>query len=106
MEKPVSPASSNPLFNPFKAALPAGRLQVGLWSGLSSNITVEVRANAGFDRRLLDTEYASDELPMVHAQLQAISRSKATPSCACPGTSRSPSSSPSSATRTWACRPC
>lgn len=67
------------LFNPFKAALLDGRLQVGLWSGLSSNITVEVLANAGFDWLLLDTEHSPNELPMVHAQLQAISHGEAHP---------------------------
>ncbi len=67
------------LFNPFKAALLEGRLQVGLWSGLSSNITVEVLANSGFDWLLLDTEHSPNELPMVHAQLQAISHGKAHP---------------------------
>jgi len=70
---------SKPLFNPFKAALQAGRLQVGLWSGLSSNITVEVLANAGFDWLLLDTEHSPNELPMVHSQLQAMSHGKAHP---------------------------
>jgi 4-hydroxy-2-oxoheptanedioate aldolase len=67
------------LFNPFKAALREGRLQVGLWSGLSSNITVEVLANAGFDWLLLDTEHSPNELPMVHSQLQAMSHGKAHP---------------------------
>lgn len=67
------------LFNPFKAALLEGRLQVGLWSGLSSHITVEVLANSGFDWLLLDTEHSPNELPMVHTQLQAISHGKAHP---------------------------
>jgi 4-hydroxy-2-oxoheptanedioate aldolase len=67
------------LFNPFKAALLEGRLQVGLWSGLSSNITVEVLANSGFDWLLLDTEHSPNELPMVHAQLQAIAHGRAHP---------------------------
>ena len=60
--------------NHFKRAIGAGTLQLGLWSGLSSNVTVEVLANAGFDWLLLDTEHSPNELPMVHAQLQAISR--------------------------------
>ncbi len=44
--------------NEFKRAIAAGQLQLGLWSGLSSNITVEVLANCGFDWRLLDTEHS------------------------------------------------
>jgi 4-hydroxy-2-oxoheptanedioate aldolase len=60
--------------NPFKSALRKGEMQLGLWSGLSSNVTVEVLANAGFDWLLLDTEHSPNELPMVHSQLQAIVR--------------------------------
>lgn len=42
--------------NHFKHALAAGRQQLGLWSSLSSNYTVEVIADAGYDWILLDTE--------------------------------------------------
>ena len=35
--------------NAFKRALKEGRPQIGLWSSLSSNYTVEVIAGAGFD---------------------------------------------------------
>lgn len=65
--------------NHFKHAIAAGKLQLGLWSGLSSNITVEVLANAGFDWLLLDTEHSPNELPMVHTQLQAIAAGTAHP---------------------------
>jgi 4-hydroxy-2-oxoheptanedioate aldolase len=57
--------------NTFKRALKAGRQQIGLWSSLSSNITVEILAGAGFDWLLLDTEHAPNDLPMVYGQLQA-----------------------------------
>jgi len=57
--------------NTFKRALKAGQLQIGLWSILSSNISVEVLAGAGFDWLLLDTEHSPNELPMVLSQLQA-----------------------------------
>jgi 4-hydroxy-2-oxoheptanedioate aldolase len=60
--------------NHFKQALKAGEMQLGLWSGLSSHVTVEVLANAGFDWLLIDTEHSPNELPMVHSQLQAIGR--------------------------------
>ena len=57
--------------NSFKRAIPAGRLQIGLWSSLASHVTVEVIAGSGFDWLLLDTEHSPNELPMVHSQLQA-----------------------------------
>ena len=60
------------LLNPFKQALKAGRLQIGLWHSLSSNLAVEILADSGFDWILLDTEHAPNELPMVHTQLQAM----------------------------------
>jgi 4-hydroxy-2-oxoheptanedioate aldolase len=57
--------------NHFKRAIKAGQLQIGLWSSLSSHLTVEVLAGSGFDWLLLDTEHAPNELPMVYSQLQA-----------------------------------
>lgn len=57
--------------NPFKRALRAGRPQIGLWSSLSSNYTVEVIAGAGFDWILLDTEHSPSDLENVLTQLQA-----------------------------------
>jgi 4-hydroxy-2-oxoheptanedioate aldolase len=57
--------------NPFKRALRAGHRQIGLWSSLSSNYSVEVIAGAGFDWLLLDTEHSPNELESVLAQLQA-----------------------------------
>ena len=57
--------------NTFKHAIAAGKLQIGLWSILSSHITVEIIAGAGFDWIVLDTEHSPNELPMVYSQLQA-----------------------------------
>lgn len=65
--------------NQFKRAIKAGRLQVGLWSCLSSHITVEVLAGAGFDWLLLDCEHTANELPMVLSQLQAAAGGTAHP---------------------------
>jgi 4-hydroxy-2-oxoheptanedioate aldolase len=65
--------------NPFKRAIKTGQLQIGLWSSLSSNITVEVLAGAGFDWLLLDTEHSPNELPMVLSQLQAAAGGTAHP---------------------------
>lgn len=61
------------LHNPFKHALKSGRLQIGIWHSLSSPIAAEILADAGFDWILLDTEHAPNELPMVLAELQAVS---------------------------------
>ncbi|MDH4191636.1 MAG: HpcH/HpaI aldolase/citrate lyase family protein [Betaproteobacteria bacterium] len=57
--------------NDFKQALQAGSQQIGLWSSLSSNYTVEVIAGAGFDWILLDTEHSPNDLESVLGQLQA-----------------------------------
>ncbi len=65
--------------NQLKRALCEGRPQIGLWSSLSSHITVEVIAGAGFDWILLDTEHSPNELTMVHSQLQAMGGGTASP---------------------------
>jgi 4-hydroxy-2-oxoheptanedioate aldolase len=57
--------------NPFKRALKAGKAQIGLWSSLSSNYSVEVVAGAGFDWLLLDTEHSPNDLESLLTQLQA-----------------------------------
>ena len=57
--------------NAFKRALKAGKAQIGLWSSLSSNYTVEVIAGAGFDWLLLDTEHSPNDLENLLTQLQA-----------------------------------
>jgi len=57
--------------NAFKHALRAGKAQIGLWSSLSSNYSVEVIAGAGFDWLLLDTEHSPNDLESLLTQLQA-----------------------------------
>jgi 4-hydroxy-2-oxoheptanedioate aldolase len=57
--------------NAFKRALKAGTPQIGLWSSLSSNYTVEVIAGAGFDWILLDSEHSPADLENLLGQLQA-----------------------------------
>src|SRR5258708_22709224 len=57
--------------NSFKRVLEAGKPQIGLWSTLSSNYSVEVIAGAGFDWILLDTEHSPNELENLLTQLQA-----------------------------------
>jgi 4-hydroxy-2-oxoheptanedioate aldolase len=58
--------------NPFKHALAAGQLQIGLWLSLSSNYSAEVCAGSGFDWLLIDTEHSPNEIDMVLGQLQAV----------------------------------
>jgi len=65
--------------NPLKRALREGKTQIGLWSMLSSHLTVEVIAGAGFDFLVLDMEHAPNELPMLHGQLQAMATGTAAP---------------------------
>jgi 2-keto-3-deoxy-L-rhamnonate aldolase RhmA len=65
--------------NDFKRALSQGRLQIGLWSSLCSNIAAEVISESGFDWILLDTEHSPNEIPDLVTQLQAIQRGTATP---------------------------
>ena len=57
--------------NSFKRALKAGKTQIGLWSSLASNYSVEVIAGAGYDWLLLDCEHAPNDLESLLAQLQA-----------------------------------
>ena len=65
--------------NAFKHALAQGRLQIGLWSSLCSNMAAEIISDSGFDWILLDTEHAPNELPGLMSQLQAVARGTATP---------------------------
>ena len=65
--------------NAFKHALAAGKLQIGLWSSLCSNIAAEIISDSGFDWILLDTEHSPNEIPGLVEQLQASQRGGATP---------------------------
>jgi 4-hydroxy-2-oxoheptanedioate aldolase len=57
--------------NAFKKAIRESKPQIGLWSSLSSNYSVEVIAGAGFDWILLDTEHSPNDLESVLSQAQA-----------------------------------
>ena len=73
-----TPTRPNHRGNPFKRALAAGQAQIGLWNSLASAATVEVVAGAGFDWLLVDMEHSPNDLPLVHAQLQALAGQPAT----------------------------
>src|SRR5262245_4182403 len=57
--------------NTFKNALKSSKPQIGLWSSLSSNYTVEVIAGAGFDWIVLDSEHSPADIENLLTQLQA-----------------------------------
>lgn len=61
--------------NAFKHAIAEGRLQIGLWSQLTTGLAAELLARSGFDWIVIDTEHAATELPAVMHQLQALAAS-------------------------------
>ena len=63
--------------NAFKRAIGEGRLQIGLWSSLASNIAADIVSDSGFDWILIDTEHSPNEIPDVLSQLQAGERGSA-----------------------------
>ena len=65
--------------NNFKKAIAEGRVQIGLWSSLCSNIGAEVVADAGFDWILLDGEHSPNEVPITMSQMQALVGGTASP---------------------------
>jgi 4-hydroxy-2-oxoheptanedioate aldolase len=67
------------MHNAFKHNLAAGKLQIGLWSSLCSNIAAEIIGDSGFDWILLDTEHSPNEIPDLVGQLQALQASTTTP---------------------------
>lgn len=66
--------------NPFKKSLVEGDgLLVGLWVALASAHVAEIVAGAGYDWVLLDAEHGPNDIPMLAAQLAAVSRHPAHP---------------------------
>lgn len=57
--------------NTFKAAIAAGRQQIGLWVTLPSGFTAEALATCGYDWLLFDTEHSIGDPTTVFEQLQA-----------------------------------
>ena len=65
--------------NNFKAALREDRFQLGLWVALADTYVAEIVAGSGFDWLLLDGEHGPNDLPLLSAQIQAVSRSGSHP---------------------------
>ncbi|WP_347312137.1 aldolase/citrate lyase family protein [Defluviimonas sp. SAOS-178_SWC] len=61
----------NPV-NRFKAALKAGRHQLGIWNSIGGNTVPELLAGCGFDWVLVDTEHSPVDVNDVLLALQAI----------------------------------
>ncbi|MGD9511412.1 MAG: HpcH/HpaI aldolase/citrate lyase family protein [Geminicoccaceae bacterium] len=58
--------------NPLKAAVTAGRPQLGLWCSLASALTTEVVAGSGAGWLLIDGEHSPNDLRTVMVQLQVL----------------------------------
>ena len=65
--------------NLFKAALSAGRPQIGLWLSMAEPYLAEVSATAGFDWLLIDGEHAPNDLRSTLSALQAIAPYRSQP---------------------------
>lgn len=58
--------------NKLKAALKAGKPQLGLWLSLANSYSAELLGDAGFDWLLIDGEHAPNDLQTIMQQLQAL----------------------------------
>ena len=65
--------------NKFKRAIAAGQRQIGLWLSLTSPVSTEVAAGAGFDWLIIDMEHAANDLPEVLQHLRAAEGGTAEP---------------------------
>ncbi|PIB26809.1 2-keto-3-deoxy-L-rhamnonate aldolase [Amylibacter kogurei] len=64
--------------NKFKKRLSTD-VQIGLWLGMISPVSAEICARRGFDWLVLDGEHAPNDLQSIHAQLNAIAQTDASP---------------------------
>lgn len=58
--------------NAFKAALRAGRPQLGVWNTIPGQVVTEILAGSGFDCVVVDTEHSLTDVPDVFGMLQAL----------------------------------
>lgn len=57
--------------NHFKAALAAGKQQIGIWCSIPGSGHAEALAGCGFDWMLIDSEHTAVDLATIQAMLQA-----------------------------------
>lgn len=60
------------LYNPFKAALAKGELQLGLWLSSATPYMAEIAATSNYDWLLIDGEHAPNTPQTLLGQLQSI----------------------------------
>lgn len=65
--------------NPFKAAIREERFQLGLWVALANPYAAEVLSDSGYDWLLIDGEHGPNDIPLLSAQVQSVSRSNSHP---------------------------
>lgn len=66
--------------NPFKKVLREDQgLLTGLWVALANPHSAEICAGAGFDWILIDAEHGPNDIPLIAAQLAAVTRHPAHP---------------------------
>ncbi|RBW63304.1 aldolase/citrate lyase family protein [Ruegeria sp. A3M17] len=65
--------------NAFKAALQAGRPQVGCWIGMADTYAAEIAATSQFDWLLVDGEHAPNDLRSILEQVRVIEGSGSQP---------------------------
>lgn len=58
--------------NPFKAALKAGKPQIGCWIGMANAYAAEIAATSRFDWLLVDGEHAPNDLRSILEQVRVI----------------------------------
>lgn len=58
--------------NHFKQALLQHKPQFGIWVAMANPVVAEVCAGAGYDWMLIDGEHGPNDVPSIHAQLQAV----------------------------------
>ena len=61
--------------NTFKAALKAGKPQIGLWVALANPLSTELVGGCGFDFLVIDGEHSPNDIPSIMSQLQALNGS-------------------------------
>ena len=58
--------------NQLKQALLQHQPQFGIWVAMANPVVAELCAGAGYDWMLIDGEHGPNDIPTIHAQLQAV----------------------------------